>query len=88
MDRLETGGREINRIKEIENKIQKMEKKNSKNRKIIIPMLGIIILCGGLIVGVLSGYLIKLPHQQNDEFGLVNNTSKPGMLKPKSAKKK
>ena len=55
---------------ELENKIE-------KSLKIIIPMFGIIILCVGLILGVLSGYLIRLPHSQSDESGLVN-ASKPG----------
>ena len=57
-----------NKIKERTNEIEKMiNKGNSTSQKIIIPMLGIIILCGGLTVGVLSGYLIRLPHSQTDE---------------------
>ena len=78
--RLDTGGGEI---RDIKNAIDKNKSEISKIRKIItsilIPMLGIIILCGGLIVGVLSGYIIKLPHSQTDESGLVN-VSKPGKL--------
>ena len=74
---------EIKEIKEHTNEIEKMIKKgNSKILKTIIPMFGIIILCGGLIVGVLSGYLIRLPHSQTDESGL-DNISKPGKLNGK-----
>ena len=62
--------REIKEIKEHTNKIEKLiNKGNSKSQKIIISMLGILILCGGLTVGVLSGYLIRLPHSQTVESG-------------------
>ena len=71
-------------IKEIQNEIQKIIKKeNSRNRKvlytIIIPMLGINILCCSLVLGVLSGYLVMLPHQKTEmaETELQNATT-PG----------
>ena len=71
-------------IKEIQNEIQKIIKKeNSRNRKvlytIIIPMLGINILCCSLVLGVLSGYLVVLPHQKTEmaETELQNATT-PG----------
>ena len=52
----------------------------SKNRKrmtrIIIPMLGVLILGVGLTMGVLSGYLLRLPHQQTNGSGQVE-LSKP-----------
>ena len=74
----DAGGGEIMELKQEIKEIKEMMKKgNSKILKTIIPMFGIIILCGGLIVGVLSGYLIRLPHSQTDESGLVN-VSKPG----------
>ena len=52
----------------------------SKNRKrmtrIIIPMLGVLILGVGLTMGVLSGYLLRLPHQQTNGSGQIE-LSKP-----------
>ena len=71
-------------IKEIQNEIQKIIKKeNSRNRKvlytIIIPMLGINILCCSLVLGVLSGYLVMLPHQKTEMAETEQqNASKPG----------
>ena len=67
---------------ELKNEIKELENKIEKSLKIIIPMFGIIILCVGLILGVLSGYLIRLPHSQTDESGL-DNVSKPGKLNGK-----
>ena len=81
-------GGTIKEIKDIVNKNAIMTEKNaimiksnkkeiSKNRKIIIPMLGLLILGVGLIIGVLSGYLVlHLPHQQTNESGQVE-LSKP-----------
>ena len=66
----DAGGGEIMELKkEIKELKEMMNKGNSKSLRIIIPMLGIIILCGGLTVGVLSGYLIRLPHSQTVESG-------------------
>ena len=83
----DAGGGEImeRKIRELEIKIEKTEKTvktgNSKILKIMIPMLGLLILVCALNVGVLSGYLLKYPHQQTAESGPVN-VSKPG--KPNS----
>ena len=66
----DAGGGEIMELrKELKKEIKEIKEQNLKSQKIIIPMLGIIILCGGLIVGVLSGYLIRLPHSQTVESG-------------------
>ena len=79
----DAGGGEIMELKQEIKEIKEMMKKgNSKILKTFIPMFGILILCGGLIVGVLSGYLIRLPHSQTDESGL-DNVSKPGKLNGK-----
>ena len=69
-------------IKEIQNEIQKIKKGNSKNRKIfyaiILPILGVNILCCSLVLGVLSGY-IELPHQKTEMAETeLQNASKPG----------
>ena len=77
MDRIDIGGK----IVKIENIVEKNAIMISKNRKrmstIIIPMLGVIILSLGLTIGVLSGYLLRLPHQQTNESGQTE-LSKPG----------
>ena len=77
-------------IKEIQNEIQKIIKKeNSRNRKvlytIIIPMLGINILCCSLVLGVLSGYLVMLPHQKTEMAETeIQNATTPGTFNMKS----
>ena len=87
MDRIDSGGT-IKDIKDIVDKnavmteknaimIKSMKKEISRNRKIIIPMLGVLILGVGLTMGVLSGYLLRLPHQQTNGSGQVE-LSKPG----------
>ena len=78
----DAGGGEIMELKkEIKDEIEKaIRKGNSKILKIIIPMLGMLILVCALNVGVLSGYLLKYPHQQTAESGLAN-VSKPGKQK-------
>ena len=70
----DAGGGEIMELKK---EIKEIKEGISKILKTIIPMFGILILCGGMTVGVLSGYLIRLPHSQTAESGLVN-VSKPG----------
>ena len=87
MDTLDTGVN-IGEIKDMVEKyakvteknaivIKRMEKENSRNRKIIIPMLGVLIIGVGIALGVLSGYLFRLPHQQTNGSGQVEQ-SKPG----------
>ena len=80
MDGLETSGN-IVEIKDIVEKntimIESIKKDISKNRKIIIPMLGVLILGAGLTIGVLSGYLLRLPHQQTNGSGQAD-LPKPG----------
>ena len=81
MDTLHTAGNMVE-IKDIVEKNAKMmieinKKEISKMKKIIIPMLGILILGVGLTIGVLSGYLLRLPHQETNESGQVE-LSKPG----------
>ena len=77
-------------IKEIQNEIQKIIKKeNSRNRKVLytimIPMLGINILCCSLVLGVLSGYLVMLPHQKTEMAETeIQNATTPGTFNMKS----
>ena len=67
------------RIENYEKEIAKIKKRTTT---IIIPMLGILILGMGLTLGVLSGYLLRLPHQQRNETGQVE-LSKPGTFTSK-----
>ena len=80
MDRIDIGGK-IVKIENIVEKnaivIESNKKEISKMKKIIIPMLGVLILGVGLTVGVLSGYILRLPHQETNESGQVE-LSKPG----------
>ena len=86
MDRLEASGNiitiedKVDKIATMTEKnaimIKSMKKEISRNRKIIIPMLGVLILGVGLTMGVLSGYLLRLPHQQINGSGQVE-LSKP-----------
>ena len=87
MDRLDTS-ENIVEIKDIVDKNAIMIKKEIlKNQKrmttIIIPMLGVMILGLGLTIGVLSGYLLRLPHQQTNGAGQVD-LQKPGSYTSKS----
>ena len=78
MDRIDIGGKMV----KIENIVENNKKEISKMKKIIIPMLGVLILGVGLTVGVLSGYLLRLPHQESNESGQVE-LPKPGTLASK-----
>ena len=90
MDRLDTSGK-IVEIKDIVDKsvimIDRNKKEILKNQKrmttIIIPMLGVVILGLGLMIGVFSGYLLRLPHQQTNGEGQVD-LQKPGSYTSKS----
>ena len=79
MNRIDSGGT-IKEIKDIVDKNAVMTEKNAimikRMTRIIIPMLGVLILGVGLTIGVLSGYLLRLPHQQTNESGQVE-LSKP-----------
>ena len=90
MDTLNTG----ENVMKIEDKIEKYVRRTENNEKeiakikkrtttIIIPMLGILILGMGLTLGVLSGYLLRLPHQQRNETGGQVELSKPGTFTSK-----
>ena len=73
---------------EFQNEFQKIKKGNSKNRKIlytiIIPILGVNILCCSLVLGVLSGY-IELPHQKTEMAETeIQNATTPGTFNMKS----
>ena len=79
MDRIDSGGT-MKEIKDIVDKNAVMTEKNAimikRMTRIIIPMLGVLILGVGLTMGVLSGYLLRLPHQQTNGSGQVE-LSKP-----------
>ena len=74
----------------IQNEIKEILKKEiSRIRKIlntiIIPMLGINILCCSLVLGVLSGYLVMLPHQKTEMAETeIQNATTPGTFNMKS----
>ena len=72
MNRIDSGGT----IKEIKDIVDKNAIMIKRMTRIIIPMLGVLILGVGLTIGVLSGYLLRLPHQQTNESGQVE-LSKP-----------
>ena len=52
-------------LREIKKKLQEVEKIKKNVNNIVIPMLCMIILGIGLIGGILSGYIIKLPGDNN-----------------------
>ena len=67
MDRIDPG----DKIKNIEIAVEKNRIDNFKNLgktkkygRINTAMLALLILCFGLIIGVLSGYIIRLPHHE------------------------
>ena len=72
MERLDTSGNIVEIKEYIDEKMESIKKDISKNRKIMTPMLGVIILGLGLTIGVLSGYLLRLPHQQTNESGQID----------------
>ena len=52
-------------LREIKKKLQEVEKLKKNVYNIVIPMLCMIILGIGLLGGILSGYIIKLPGDNN-----------------------
>ena len=72
MDRLNPG----EKMKKIENLVENNEKQITKIRRfittIVIPMLGMIILCSALMIGVQSGYIIRLKGHESGQIDTLN----------------
>ena len=76
MERLDPG-EEIKKIKDlVENNKKQLNKQINKYGRftttIVIPMLGILILCAALMIGVLSGYIIRLKSHESGQIDTLN----------------
>ena len=72
MERIDPG----EKMKEIKNLVENNKKQINKYGRftttIVIPMLGILILCAALMIGVLSGYIIRLKSHESGQIDTLN----------------